>query len=42
MKSSRRDTAVGDGRENLNGEVVAAVESFNQANPKEQEGNKNG
>ena len=34
-KSSQRDTAVGDGREKLNGEGAAAADSYNQANPKE-------
>nr|POE83263.1 cysteine-rich receptor-like protein kinase 29 [Quercus suber] len=42
VKSSQRDTVVGEGREKLGGDGVAAAVSYNQANPKEQECNGNG
>uniref|UniRef100_A0A7N2L4A2 DUF4283 domain-containing protein n=1 Tax=Quercus lobata TaxID=97700 RepID=A0A7N2L4A2_QUELO len=41
-RSSRRATAVGDGGEKLDGDGAEAADSYNQANPKVQEGNGNG
>ena len=42
VKNYWHDTVVDDGRVKLNGERATAAESYNHANPKEQEGNGNG